>query len=102
VHVEGGHGHDQIQFAHHQTHQMNPTPARCGEHITTQLKEIFMTQQASQKPLVGWISEGELKWENLVINRLNDRDAGADEGREQAMSVRPQTHTHQKARKGKS
>ena len=61
-----------------------------------------MTQQASLKPLVGWIGEGELDWENLVINRVNDRDASASEGREQAMTVRPQTHTHKQARKRKS
>ncbi len=61
-----------------------------------------MSQQASQKPLVRWIGEGELDWRNLVINRINDRDAGAREGREQAMTIRPQTHTHQQVRKGKS
>ena len=61
-----------------------------------------MTQQASLKPLVGWIGEGELDWENLVINRVYDRDASASEGLEQAMTVRPQTHTHKQARKGKS
>ena len=61
-----------------------------------------MTNQASQKSLVGWIGEGERDWENLVINRVNDRDMGASEGREQAITVRPQTHTHQQARKGKS
>ena len=61
-----------------------------------------MNQQASQKPLVGWIGEGEPYWENLVINRVTDRDASACEGLEQAMTVRPQTHTHQQGRKGKS
>ena len=53
-----------------------------------------MTQQASQKPLVGWIGEGELDWENLVINRVTHRHPSASEGLEQAMTVRPQTHTH--------
>jgi hypothetical protein len=61
-----------------------------------------MTNQASQKPLVGWIGEGNPDWENLVIHRVNDRDASASEGRKQAMTVRPQTHTYHQARKGKS
>ena len=61
-----------------------------------------MTQQTSQKPLVGWIGEGELDWGNLVINRVNDRDVGASEGRKHATTIRPQTYTHQQARKGKS
>jgi hypothetical protein len=81
---------------------MNPTTARCGEHITTQLKEIIMPQQASQKPLVRWIGEGELDWKNLAINRVNEGDASASEKREHAMTVRPQTHTNQQDRKGKS
>ena len=61
-----------------------------------------MTQQAVQKPLVGWIGEGEPDWANPVINRVNYRDTGASEGREHATTIRPQTHTHQQARKGKS